>query len=417
MPFYRCGHFVGLMVWSVEAAYARQERTVVVEEKKGLSYVYRACRSLAINACFCLHFATFAVMKLQREKPSILLIYTGGTIGMYENPETGALQNYDFRRLIGHVPEIKKFGYDIDVYTFEPPIDSSDMQPRDWIELVHIISSRYDEFDGFVVLHGTDTMAYTASALSFMLEGLGKPVVFTGSQLPIGMLRTDGKENLLTSIEIAAARREDGSSMVPEVCVFFENKLLRGNRTTKINAEGFNAFRSYNYPPLAEVGIHIKYNTHYIHYPAKDVCFKPHYLMDNNLVVLTLFPGIRREAVMNIVGIPGLRAVVLKTYGSGNAPQMTWFIELLRQLEQRHILVVNITQCSLGTVEMERYTTGQQLLQTGIINGYDSTVEGMITKLMFLLGHNYSHRKIRMLMNQSVAGEVTIETPTALLHN
>lgn len=335
----------------------------------------------------------------------ILIIATGGTIASTSDG-AGLAPTATGRELAQAVPLLNT----IAELGFVQPmnIDSTNMRPADWLRIAQVIADAYDAYDGFVVLHGTDTMAYTASALSFMLEGLSKPVIFTGSQLPIGMLRTDGKENLLTSIEIAAARDEKGRPMVPEVCVFFENKLLRGNRTTKISSDGFNAFRSYNYPALAEAGIHIRYNTHFIRRPAEGVRFKPHYLMDNNLVVLTLFPGIRREAVTSIAAIPGLRAVVLKTFGSGNAPQMPWFIDLLRRLEQRHVIVVNITQCSRGSVEMERYETGQQLLQTGIMNGHDSTVESTITKLMFLLGHNYTTQKVRSLMNTSVAGEVTL---------
>ncbi len=341
--------------------------------------------------------------------PSILILYTGGTIGMIENPETGALENFDLHHFRHHVPELNRFKYDIDALTFDPPIDSSDMEPKYWVKIAQIISENYENYDGFVVLHGTDTMAYTASALSFMLENVGKPVIITGSQLPIGQLRTDGKENLLTSIEIAAARTSDGKPMVPEVCIFFENKLLRGNRTTKINAEGFNAFRSYNFPPLAHAGIHIRYESHLIRRPDPDRPFCPHYLMDRNVIILTLFPGIRKEYVDAVLRIEGLKAVVLKTYGSGNAPQKRWLVEMLKQLVDRGVVVVNITQCSQGTVEMRRYGTGLQLLQAGVVNGFDSTVECMVTKLMFILGHNYSGEDLVRLMNTSIAGEVTIE--------
>lgn len=253
--------------------------------------------------------------------PSVLLIYTGGTIGMIENPETGALESFNFDQLLKHVPELKRFNCHISTYQFNPPIDSSDMEPELWAKIVKIISSHYNDYDGFVILHGTDTMAYTACALSFMLENLSKPVILTGSQLPIGMLRTDGKENLITAIEIAAARRPDGTPMVPEVCIFFENELMRGNRTTKINAENFNAFRSFNYPPLAKVGIHIRYEEHLIRRPAPSRPMKPHYLFDTNVVVLTLFPGIRESIVSSVLHVPGIKAVVLKTFGSGNAPQ------------------------------------------------------------------------------------------------
>lgn len=340
--------------------------------------------------------------------PHILIIYTGGTIGMIENPETGALENFDFEQFRHHVPELKRFNFQIDALAFESPIDSSDMEPRYWIKMARIIAEHYESYDGFVLLHGTDTMAFTASALSFMLENLAKPVIVTGSQLPIGQLRTDGKENLLTSIEIAAARNAEGKPMVPEVCIFFESKLMRGNRTTKINAEGFNAFRSFNFAPLAYAGIHIKYDEHLIHQPKQAKPFKPHFLLDNNVLILTLFPGIRKEVVDTCFAVNGLRAVILKTYGSGNAPQKPWFLERIRQLIARDVIVVNITQCYKGTVEMHRYETGLQLLQAGVINGYDSTVEAVITKLMFLLGHSQSTKEIIEKMNTSIAGEITI---------
>ena len=344
---------------------------------------------------------------IKSDYPSVLLIYTGGTIGMIENPETGALEAFNFDQLQENVPELKRFNYRICSYQFTPPIDSSDMEPSLWAKLVKIITYNYDKFDGFVILHGTDTMAYTASALSFMLENLAKPVILTGSQLPIGMLRTDGKENLITAIEIAAAKHPDGSAVVPEVCIFFENQLLRGNRTTKINAENFNAFRSYNYPTLATAGIHIKYEYERIHKPDLSKQLKPHYLYDTNVIVLTLFPGIQENLIRNLLHTPGLRAVVLKTYGSGNAPQKPWFIHALKEATERGIVIVNISQCPTGMVEMGRYETGLHLLDAGVISGYDSTVESILTKLMFILGHGKSSEEIRHLMNISLAGEIT----------
>ena len=344
---------------------------------------------------------------MTNDYPSVLLIYTGGTIGMIENPETGALENFDFDHLLRHVPELKRFNYHICSYQFDPPIDSSDMEPLMWAKIVEIIHYNYERFDGFVILHGTDTMAYTASALSFMLENLGKPVILTGSQLPIGTLRTDGKENLITAIEIAAARRPDGSPMVPEVCIFFENELMRGNRTTKINAENFNAFRSFNYPPLAKAGIHIRYNEHLIRRPDPTRPMKPHYLFDTNVVMLTLFPGIQESIIDSVLHVPNLKAVVLKTYGSGNAPQKDWFIQQLKEATERNIIIVNITQCPSGAVEMRRYETGLQLLQAGVISGYDSTPECAVTKLMFLLGHSLNHSELRRLMDSNLAGEIT----------
>lgn len=341
--------------------------------------------------------------------PSVLLIYTGGTIGMIENPETGALENFNFDHLLQHVPELKRFNYRISSYQFNPPIDSSDMEPPMWAKIVKIINYNYDYFDGFVILHGTDTMAYTASALSFMLENLTKPVILTGSQLPIGTLRTDGKENLITAIEIAAAKHPDGTPMVPEVCIFFENSLMRGNRTTKINAENFNAFRSPNYPNLATAGIHIRYSEHHIHRPDFTQPMKPHYLLDPNVVMITLFPGIQEAIIDSVLHVPGLKAVVLKTYGSGNAPQKPWLIRQLSEASERGIVVVNITQCQSGVVEMERYETGLQLLQAGVVSGYDSTPECAVTKLMFLLGHGLSQKEIRHRMNSDIAGEISKE--------
>lgn len=340
---------------------------------------------------------------------SILIIYTGGTIGMIENPETGALENFDMDQFRHHVPELKRFNFNIDAITFESPIDSSDMEPHYWVKIAKMIEDNYDNYNGFVVLHGTDTMSYTASALSFMLENLGKPVIVTGSQLPIGKLRTDGKENLLTSIEIAAARNAQGEPMVPEVCIFFQSALMRGNRTTKINAEGFNAFRSYNFPPLAKAGIHIKYEAHLIRRPDPSKPFKVHYLLDNHVVFLTLFPGIREEVVDLIPQVKGLKAVILKTYGAGNAPQRPWLVTRLKKMTEQGIIVVNITQCSKGRVEMGLYETSLQLIESGVLNGYDSTPESMIAKLMFLLGNNYSREAIVEMMSQSLRGEITTD--------
>ena len=338
---------------------------------------------------------------------SVLLIYTGGTIGMKTDPESGALVPFDFTHIHQEFPVIQRLNVDIEVLPFDP-IDSSNASPALWRALAAKIEENYNLFDGFVVLHGTDTMAFTASALSFMLENIAKPVVITGAQLPIGKLRTDGKENLLTSIEIAAARNSAGESMVPEVCIFFESMLMRGNRTTKINAEGFNAFRSYNYPPLAEAGINIKYDTLHIRRPKPDVPFTPHYCMETGIFILTLFPGIQQEYVEAVIGMKNLRALIIKTYGSGNAPQKPWLFEKLKELNERGVILVNITQCSKGTVEMRRYETGRQLLQAGAVNGYDGTMESTVSKLMYLLGQGYSKDEILAQLNTSIAGEITI---------
>lgn len=342
-------------------------------------------------------------------RPRVLLIYTGGTIGMVRNEETGALENLNFDHLLENVPELQHFDYHISTYTFNPPIDSSDMGQEHWTKLVKIINYNYNQVDGFVILHGTDTMAYTASALSFMLENLGKPVILTGSQLPIGTLRTDGKENLITAIEMAAARREDGSPRCPEVCIYFKERLMRGNRTTKINAEQFNAFKSFNYPNLAEAGITIKWNDHAIRRPDPNKPFMPHYTADPNVVVLTLFPGITRHLVHAVLNIPENKAVVLRTFGAGNAPQLEWFREELKDARDRGVLMVNITQCQSGSVHMGLYETSLPLLESGVISGYDSTPECAITKLMFLLRKERPVEELRRLINTNLAGEITIE--------
>ena len=352
-------------------------------------------------------FRNIMAQKKNTTNRSVLLIYTGGTIGMIENPETGALESFNFEYLLDHAPELKRFNYHIATYQFDPPIDSSDMEPSDWIKLVETISGNYELFDGFVILHGTDTMSYTASALSFMLENLGKPVILTGSQLPIGLLRTDGKENLITAIEIAAAANTDGTPVVSEVCVLFENNLMRGNRCTKINAENFNAFRSHNFPVLAHAGVHIKYETRLLRKPVPFLPLKPHYRLDTNVVIFTLFPGIREEIVSTLFHASGIRAVVMKTFGSGNAPQKKWLIKLLEEARKKNIIVVNISQCLIGCVEMERYETGRQLLSVGVIGGYDITPESAITKLMFLLAQDLSVDEIRKRLNTSMAGEIT----------
>lgn len=337
----------------------------------------------------------------------VLLIYTGGTIGMNRNPQTGALEPFDFNHLLINVPELEQFDLEIDTYTFNPPIDSSDMTPARWTELCHIIANHYDDYDGFVVLHGTDTMAYTASALSYMLENLTKPVIFTGSQLPIGQLRTDGKENLITSIEIAAAKDEQGHARVPEVGIYFNGHLLRGNRTTKQSAEEFNAFESFNYPHLVDAGVNITYHAERILKPDWDKPMTPHFRLDNNVIIFSLFPGIREDLVRHIIATPNLKSIVMRTFGSGNAPQRPWVMQALKEATRNGKVVVNISQCMQGAVEMSRYDTGYQLQEAGVISGRDATVESAVTKLMFLQSHYDDPVQVSQFMRKSIRGEMT----------
>lgn len=337
-------------------------------------------------------------------KTSILIIYTGGTIGMVKDPITGSLKPFDFDHILKQVPELNDFGFELTSIAFDPLIDSSNLNPEVWIKIANLIEENYEKYEGFVILHGTDTMAYSASALSFMLENLGKPVVFTGSQLPIGMLRTDGKENLITAIEIAADYK-DGKAIVPEVCVLFENKLFRGNRTTKHNAEYFNAFYSYNYPDLAKVGINIHYNDAVIR-DNSDGMFSINTNLDMNIAILKLFPGINKQTVDAILHIKGLRAVVMETYGAGNAPTDEWFIDSIKDAIKRGVIVYNVTQCPSGSVNMALYETGVVLREIGVVSGYDITTEAAITKLMFLLGQTHDSDKIKFDLNKSIKGEL-----------
>ena len=299
---------------------------------------------------------------------------------MKQDPVTLALKPFNFNQILEEVPELKKFGCEIDTYSFDPLIDSSDMQPEFWVRLATMIKENYSKYDGFVVLHGTDTMSYTASALSFMFENLSKPVVLTGSQLPIGMLRTDGKENLISAIEIASATDEYGNPMVPEVSIYFDAHLYRGNRTTKYNAENFRAFRSANYPVLADVGIHIKYNPSCIMYPDKSsTSLQVSDKLDTRVAVLKVFPGITPQVMDAILGMEGLRGVVLETFGSGNAPTADWFVTRIKDAVRKGLVVLNVTQCLAGKVDMDAYATGVTLKNEGVISGYDSTVEAALT--------------------------------------
>ena len=338
--------------------------------------------------------------------PKILILYTGGTIGMVENPETRAHEPLDFHHLASHVPEMSQLHVQVDTQQFEQSLDSSNIKPEHWQKMAEVVVENYNNYDGFVILHGTDTMAYSATALSFILQNLSKPVIFTGSQLPIGVLRTDGKENLITAIEIAAAYDRIGLPMVPEVCIYFQSYLLRGNRSKKFSAEQFNAFASPNYPPIAEVGVHINYAHHYIRHAISTEKLMPNYNFDRNVVVLRLFPGISPSIVRSVLNIHGLKGMVLESFGTGNAMTDDWFIEELRSAVDRGLVIVNASQCVGGGVEMGRYDTGNRMQNAGVIGGGDMTTEAIIVKLMFLLGQGYSHDKVCKLMNTNIAGEL-----------
>ena len=338
---------------------------------------------------------------------SVLIIYTGGTIGMVNDPATGALCPFDFEQIAKAVPEIREFGFSINSYTLPEIIDSSDLKPALWADLCQIILDKYDQYSGFVILHGTDTMAYSAAALSFMLNNLTKPVGFTGSQLPIGTIRTDGRENLIAALEIAAATIE-GKAVVPEVCILFGAKLFRGNRTTKINAESFDAFQSFNYPPLAEIGIHIHYNYGAIDYTPRTEPIGAFTEMNTNIAILQLFPGIRPELIDAVIQTPGLRGLILETYGSGNAPTDRCFLEKIKEASQKGIIIYNVTQCQGGTVEMGRYETSRELLNYGVSSGYDITMEAAVCKMMYLLEKYRDANEIKKYLNSSIKGEITM---------
>ncbi|MCK9180818.1 MAG: asparaginase [Bacteroides sp.] len=336
---------------------------------------------------------------------SILIIYTGGTIGMINDSKTGALCPFDFDRIAKEVPEINEFDFKIDTITLPKLIDSSDQNPEVWASICDIIIKNYDKHNGFVVLHGTDTMSYSASALSFMLNDLKKPVIFTGSQLPIGMIRTDGKENLITALEIAAAER-DGFPIVPEVCILFGSKLYRGNRTTKINSERFDAFKSYNYPVLAEIGIHIHYNYDAINYSYDNKTISASTKFCTDIAILKLFPGINTNVVDAILNIPFLKGVVLETFGSGNAPTSLDFLDKIKKANDRGIVIFNVTQCQGGSVEMGRYETSREMLNIGVVSGYDITTEAAVTKMMYLFGQGLAISDIKSLLNFNFRGEI-----------
>ena len=337
----------------------------------------------------------------------ILLISTGGTITMVRDAKTGALVPADIETFKAYMPELFAGEIQVDIQAFTPLIDSSDIGPDSWRQIAQMVYDRYEEYDGFVVLHGTDTMSYSASALSFMLENLGKPVVFTGSQLPVGVLRSDAKENLLTAIEIAAAKDEEGNPIVPEVTIYFEDRLFRANRTTKRNVEHFSAFNSYNYPALAKAGVHITYQPHLVHYSDPQLPLVLHTAFDTNVAVLKLFPGIQPSVVRAILRTRGLKGVVLETFGAGNAPSDKWLYREFKAAVDRGIIIVNKTQCNTGSVEMGLYAVSLNLMKAGVLSGYDITTEALLTKMMLLLGE--MPERAKELLQQDLCGEMTID--------
>jgi len=339
---------------------------------------------------------------------SILLIYTGGTIGMTEDPSSRALRPFDFSGIMEAVPEVRKFAVKIDTFSFDPLIDSSDVDPSLWVSLARLIKEKYDSYDGFVILHGTDTMAYSASALSFMLENLSKPVIFTGSQLPVGRPRTDGRENLVSAVEIAAAKDPEGNAMVPEVCIFFNSMLMRGNRTTKMSSDAFSAFQTPNFPPLAEAGINIRYNRDIIRRPSPEP-LRVHTELDTSVSILKIHPGITPEVVGSILSGKGTRAVILETYGSGNAPSVGWFPRMVKEAAASGKILLNVTQCPSGRVDMNIYATGRALLEAGVVSGFDSTTEAALAKLFVLMGMYPDNSDVKRSLGSNLRGEIIVD--------
>lgn len=340
-------------------------------------------------------------------KPNILIIYTGGTIGMIKDYKTNALKAFDFSQIVEKIPELQQLNCTIDTISFKEPIDSSNMNTQYYIDIVEIIEDNYTKYDGFVVLTGSDTMSYVSSAVSFMFENLQKPVIFTGSQLPIGDLRTDAKENLITSIEIACVRKNN-NSIIAEVCLYFEYKLYRANRSTKINAEQFEAFASLNYPPLAESGVHLNFNERLLHQPKnRDEKLIIRKKLETNIVILKLFPGITAQTVKSLFEINNLKGVVLETFGAGNAPTSSWFLSIIEKATANNIKIVNVTQCAGGSVIQGHYETSVALKKIGIINGKDITIEAAIAKMMYLLGENLSNQDFKNYFEKPLRGEIT----------
>ncbi|MFB6307233.1 MAG: asparaginase [Flavobacteriales bacterium] len=336
----------------------------------------------------------------------ILIIYTGGTIGMVKDENTGNLKPFDFKHILKHVPELEKFNIELEVVPFSPPIDSSAIKPEDWVKIVEIIEENYERTDGFVILHGTDTMAYTASALSFMMKGLKKSVILTGSQLPIGMIRTDGKENIITAIELASSEK-NGVPRIPEIGIYFDNRLYRGNRTHKFSAEHFNAFISSNYPQLASVGVDIKFHEDFIKKEEKGA-FQISKKLDSNIASIKLFPGIQYKNIEPIIMNPDIKGIILETFGTGNSIKEKWLFELIESAVKEGKLILNVTQCNSGPSRQGMYEISDQLEKCGVINGYDITFEAALTKMMYLFGQYESREEIKEKLRISLKGEMTV---------